>query len=103
MKKPDYNIVIISKPDSFGCLAGFNMAWNVRELEIEYNLLKKFEVAWSEVRTDVRRGTAIVEARNEEEARDKFFNDDIVDEQINSEYDGGWEDTQIDDVIELKV
>jgi len=102
LKKPNYNIVIISKPDSFGCLAGFNMAWNVRELEIEYNLLKKFEVAWSEVRTDVRRGTAIVEARNEEEARDKFFNDDIVNEQIDSEYDGDWEDTQIDDVIELK-
>ena len=76
------------------------MAWNVRELEIEYNLLKKFEVSWSEVRTDVRRGTAIVEARNEEEARDKFFNDDIVNEQIDSEYDGDWEDTQIDDVVE---
>jgi len=100
LKKPNYNIVIISKPDSFGCLAGFNMAWNVRELEIEYNLLKKFEVAWSEVRTDVRRGTTIVEARNEEEARDKFFKGDIVDEQIDSEYAGDWEDTQIDDVIE---
>jgi len=78
------------------------MAWNVRELEIEYNLLKKFEVIWSEVRTDVRRGTAIVEARNEEEARDMFFKGDIVDERIDSVYDGDWEDTQIDDVIELK-
>lgn len=80
------------------------MIWNTNELKEKEkkNVAKKYyRVCWSEVRTDVKSGSFIVEAEDEKEAEGNFWNDQVVIEEPTTIDEGEWEDQQIDRIEEV--
>ena len=70
--------------------------WNVRELRNGDGKMKKFKIMWREVRTNVRYGREIVEARDSGEAEDLFW--DIHDPSVAGISYGDWEDREIENI-----
>ena len=67
--------------------------WNVRELRNGDGKMMKFKITWKEVRTNVRHGREIIEARDSGEAEDLFW--DVPDLDVAGIDYGNWEDREI--------
>jgi len=67
--------------------------WNVRELRNGDGKMMKFKIIWKEIRTNVRHGREIIEARDSGEAEDLFW--DVPDLDVASTDYGNWEDREI--------
>ena len=70
--------------------------WNVRELRNGDGKMMKFKIMWKEMRTNVRYGREMVEARDSGEAEDLFWDRSDLD-TAGIDY-GNWEDREIESI-----
>jgi len=74
--------------------------WSIKEIKGTSEGKRKFVIEWSEVKRDLRYGKTIVEAKNEDEAVELFWDGIVISNEVTGFEEGYWEDKSIEVVYD---